>query len=111
MKMKSIVNKQSKNFSEIMMLYSGRCEDLTIYGNSRIHYHCHIHVGIETISVVQEPYYDGTNNLEYAILYGGDLIQLEEHGDSVARYQTLEQVIEVIEKSISEDSKKGIRSE
>ena len=102
MNTRNLTNRVGKNFLEIMRLYSDRCEDLTIYGNSHIHYHCHIHVGIETISVVQEPYYDGTNNLEYAILYGGDLIYLEEHGDSVARYQTLEQVIEVIEKYIGE---------
>ena len=31
-------------------------------------------------------------------LYMGDLIYLEEHGDNVARFQTLQQVIDFIER-------------
>lgn len=88
----------SKNFSELRKLYPDHT-DFSFQTEFTNHWHIWIAVGMGyVVSVVQEPIFSKTNNLEYALLYMGDLIYLEEHGDNVARFQTLQQVIDFIER-------------
>lgn len=49
------------------------------------------------VSVVPEFFHKGVNNLEYAILYKDEMIYLTNEDDSVGRYKSYDEIVEIIE--------------
>lgn len=86
-----------RNIEKLKQMYQPFWTDRSIANMIVEHKNYHFTFGEYTVSVIQEPHSTTERDLEYAIIYKGDLIFLEEEGDSVARYKTIEEVNEVLQ--------------
>lgn len=84
------------NMDKLKQKYKQYWKDNSINSAIMGHKNYHFVFGDYTVSVIQEPYYKGDNDMEYAIIYKDDLIFLEAEGDAVARYKGFEEVDSVL---------------
>ena len=81
------------NLKKLIEVYKDCYRDSSWGGHQRARFV----FGDYEVSVVPEYLTEGERNLEYAILYKDDMIYLTNEGDSVGRYKTYDEIVEIIE--------------